>query len=410
VHGVAQRARFADVLAVGEFRALWLAYLLSVAGDQLALVALTVLVYDRTHSALLAAMTYAAGFLPWVLGGLALARLADRYPRREVMVTCDLVRVVLVAAMAWPGMPLWALIALLFAVTLLDSPFRSARSALLPDILDGERYVTGTAVMQITNRSGRMAGFAAGGTLVALTGTRPALFADAATFAMSALLVRVWVRRRTAAAPDSGGPAGPRRASALRLVFSDGRLRTLMLLGWLVPFYAVPEALAVPYAARLHGGAVAAGLVLASGPLGSIIGSAVFARFVEPHRRPGWMGPLAVCSCGLLGFCFLQPGLAASLVIFAVSTACSAYQLAANAAFVAAVPAAWRGRAFGVANGGIRVGQGAWFALAGAAAGVLAPASVVAASGVLGAVVAVTLAIAWRRLPAAVPAAPSAQH
>jgi hypothetical protein len=48
--GGAARVRFGEVFASREFGALWLAYLLSVAGDQLALVALTVLVFDRTRS------------------------------------------------------------------------------------------------------------------------------------------------------------------------------------------------------------------------------------------------------------------------------------------------------------------------------------------------------------------------
>jgi hypothetical protein len=52
---VAPRATFRHVWAYREFRALWAAQILSVAGDQLARVALTLLVYDRTRSALLAA-------------------------------------------------------------------------------------------------------------------------------------------------------------------------------------------------------------------------------------------------------------------------------------------------------------------------------------------------------------------
>src|ERR1035441_9593903 len=61
---------FRDVFAVAEFRALWAAQLLSVAGDQLARVALTVLVYDQTRSALLAAVAYAGSIVPVFLGGL----------------------------------------------------------------------------------------------------------------------------------------------------------------------------------------------------------------------------------------------------------------------------------------------------------------------------------------------------
>src|SRR5216117_547463 len=107
---------FRDVFAVAEFRALWLAQLLSVIGDQLARVALTVLVYDRTRSALLAAITFVASIVPTFIGGITLAWLADRHPRRRVMITSDLARCGLVLIMTMPGLPLSELVALLFLV------------------------------------------------------------------------------------------------------------------------------------------------------------------------------------------------------------------------------------------------------------------------------------------------------
>jgi MFS family permease len=398
---VRERAGFTDAFRVGEFRALWLAYLVSVAGDQLALVAVTVLVYDRTRSPLLAALAYSAGFLPWAIGGIALSRLADKYSRRAVMVACDSARVVLVAVMAIPGVPLLVMVLLLACVTLLDSPFRAARSAMLPDILTGDRYVIGTAAMQITNRIGRTAGFAVGGAVVAVVGTHDALLIDAGTFAVSALLVRLGVRSR---------PVHPRgrqqeHVPVVKRIFKDPRLRTVMLLGWMVPFYAVPEGVAAPYAHMLHGGAATTGLVLASGPAGAIVGTLAFSRLVGPERRLRWMAPMAVCTPAVLCLCFAAPPLAASLIIFAASTACSSYQLAANSAFVTAVPPSWRGQAYGLANGGINVGQSVWFAAAGAAASVVSPAVVIGTSGLIGAVVAATLALAWRRLPASPEAA-----
>lgn len=397
VEAYSERARFRDVFAVPEFRALWLANLLSVAGDQLALVALTVLVYNRTHSPLLTAATYAVSFLPWLVGGLALSGFADRLPRRRVMVTCDAARAVLVAVMALPGMPLWLLIWLLFMVTLLDSPFRSARSAMMPDILTGDRYVLGAASMQTINRTGRVIGFAVGGAVVGVAGARMALAADAATFAASALVAWAWIRPRGAASHAGGTTARALVADGSRLVFTDRRLRTLMLLGWLVPFYAIPESLAVPYAAHFHGGPSAAGLVFAAGPFGAVVGSIAFSRLVNPAARLRLTGLLAVCSCAVLGVCILQPGLAVSLLIFASAGAFSAYQVAANAAFVATLPARHRGQAFGIANGGIQVGQGLWFVLAGAAAQAATPAMVIASSGAVGTVAAFALAISWRR-------------
>ena len=102
----AQRATFRDVFAVREFRALWLSQTLSAGGDRLALVALALLIYDRTRLPPLAAIAYAAGTLPYLIGALFLSGMADRFPRREVMVICDVVRAALVAAMLVPRMPL----------------------------------------------------------------------------------------------------------------------------------------------------------------------------------------------------------------------------------------------------------------------------------------------------------------
>src|SRR6516164_4696771 len=115
------RATFGEVFAITEFRALWLAQVLSVAGDQLARVALTLLVYERTHSPLLAAVTFAASVVPTFVGGIVLSGLADRLPRRRVMIVCDLLRVVLVAIMAGSGMPVAVLVVLLFLVTMVGA-------------------------------------------------------------------------------------------------------------------------------------------------------------------------------------------------------------------------------------------------------------------------------------------------
>ncbi len=404
----AAEATFAQVFAVGEFRALWLAQLLSVAGDQLARVAMTVLVYDRTRSALLTALTYALTFLPWIVGGIALSGLADRLPRRQVMITCDLARMALVLLMVTVSLvgsadSLWTMVALLFFVTLLDSPFKSARAALMADILAGEKYVLGTTLTQITFQVGTVMGFALGGVVVAALGTRAALVTDGATFGISALLLLLWVYKRPAAAGP--GPTGQNpshwagMAAGVRLVFGDATLRTLVLFGWLVTFYVVPMGLAAPYAASFHGVplAIGAGLVFAALPFGTAVGTFVLGRMVSPVRRQRWMGPMAVGSCAVLSLCWTLPGPAVSLAIFALAGALAGFQLPANAAFVAAVPAERRGQAFGLANGGMQVAQGLWFVGAGAVAGVLTPATTIAISGVIGTAVATRLMIDWRR-------------
>jgi MFS family permease len=406
------KATFRDVFAVSEFRALWLAQLLSLAGDQLARLAVTVLVYDRTHSALLTAVTYAITFVPWIIGGLTLSGFADRFPRREVMVICDVARLVLVSGMAlasfWapPLAALWIMVSLLFIVTLLDSPFKSARSALVPDILSGDRYVLGTAVSQITIQIGTVSGYALGGVIVAFLSVRVALITDALTFAVSAALIGIWVRARPAALATAAVRAKPsRRSGSFWLVFGHRRLRILMLFGWLIAFYVVPMGLAAPYAASLRSPLphpVLTGLIFAAGPFGAAVGALIFGRLVAGPARQQAMGPMAVAACALLLLCLLHPSAVGALAILAASGGFASYQLAANAAFVAAVPAELRGRAFGIANGGIQVSQGAWIVLAGAAssAHVLTPGAAIAVSGGIGALAAAALAASWRRQPA----------
>ena len=363
------------MFAVGEFRALWVSQTLSEAGDRIALVALTFLVFSRTGSPLLSAVAYAAGYVPWVIGGLLFCGLGDRLPRREVMVACDAIRAVLVAVMLIPRIPVAGLVGLLYLTALAQAPFEAARSAILPDIVTGERYALAVTVMQTSFRVAMVAGAAIGGVTVAFIGARPALGADAATFLASAVLLRFGTRPRPAAAAP-----GPNTLKQLgegaRLVLSDKALRTLMMLGSLIALYSIPEGIAAPYAARLSGGPVAAGLVIAVGQVGAVLVAPVFLLTV------------------------FRPDLALSLAIFALSGTFAVYQLTANIAFVEWVPSERRAQAFGLANMGLVICQGGALMLAGAAAQVMPPATVIFLSGGLGTLAACGLALRWRHLPA----------
>jgi MFS family permease len=386
---------------VPEFRSLFAAQVLSVVGDQFARVALAVLVFARTGSAGLAALTYALTLLPDLVGGPLLSGLADRLPRRRLMVAGDLGRAVLVGLMAVPGAPLWVLCVLLVAVQLLGSPFSAARAALLAVILDGDRYVVASAVANLTFQAAQLVGFGTGGVLVAGVGSGRALLIDAATFVASAVLVRFGVVERAAPGRAAGGGVSPGWWRSLSggagLVWGDRRLRALVGLACVSGCYIAVEGLAVPYAAAWGGGAVAAGLLLAANPAGTVVGMLVLTRWVRPATRLRWMGPLAVAACVPLVGCAARPGLAATVALWAVSGACSAFQVPANAAFVQAVPDAQRGQAFGLAVTALRVAQGAGILLAGAAAEWWSPPTVVAGAGVLGVLAATTAALGWAR-------------
>jgi predicted MFS family arabinose efflux permease len=390
-----QQGTYGTLFANSEFRALWLAQILSVLGDQLARVALTLLVYDRTRSPLLAAVTFAASVLPVFVGGLVLSPLADRLPRRAVMIACDLARMALVLIMAIPGVPLPVLVGLLFTVTMISTPFTSARSGMYPDILPGDSFALGTAVTMTTYQVALVAGFAGGGAAVGFFGVRPCLLADAVTFGISALIAFIWVRPRPAARPDGAAGREARRGGGMtagvRMAFGRPALRTPMLLGCLATFYVAPEGIAAPLAHSLGAGSLATGMVLTAGALGPSVGAVAFTRLVRPAVRTTLMRPLAIAGCATLMLFALQPPLPLALLIIVVSGLFDCYQVPAVAAFVHAAPASHRSQLFGVAQAAMSLGQGAAMIAAGAIAEYVSPSATIALSGAVGAVAAVLI-------------------
>lgn len=405
-------ATYLDVFAVPEWRWLFGAQALSLLGDQLSRVALTVLVFDSTRSAALTGLVFALTFLPWVVGGPLLGVIADRLPRRDVMVGSDLLRAGLVALVAVPGLSLPWICLLIFAVTLLAAPFEAARAATMPEVLAGDQYVVGSAVSNVTQQLAQVLGYGGGGLVLLLLRPRQALLLDAVTFLVSAALLRAGVRDRPAgctAGPRTGALADVRDGAAV--VLGDPLLRSLVLLAWAgAAFAVVPEGLVAPYARDLGGGAGTVGLLLAAAPTGAVVGALLVGRLVAPARRLHLLIPLAVLSMAPLLAFLLRPGLPVSLLLLALSGIGGAFQLPANAAFVAAVPAAVRGRAFALVAAGLYAGQGLAVLLAGVLSSVVAPALVMVGAGVLGLLSVRRLAPSLRLVvdpPASGPAAPA---
>ncbi len=359
-------------------------------GDQVARVALSVLVYERTRSAALTALTYAMTYLPSVVGGPLLSGLADRRPRRSLMIACDLVRLLLVLLMAVPGLPLALLLGLLAVATLCEAPFDAARAALLPDVLPGERYAMGGAITQVVLQSATVVGFAAGGALLVLATPRELLALDACTFAFSALLVRSVPFGLTRADAEDALPVAPMADARLagRIVFGSRQLRPLVLLAWFMSAAAIaPEALAAPFARALGASSGAVGLLLAAGPVGNVLAALAIARVPERRRLP-LMWPLATLASAPLVVCLAHPPFVLVVAMFVLSGAGTAFHVVAMVRFVRLVEPAKRGRAIGLAGTGLAVVQGLAVAAAGVLGDVLDPASAVGIAGVGGLVAA----------------------
>ncbi|HEV7650935.1 MAG TPA: MFS transporter [Actinophytocola sp.] len=366
---------FGAALRVPEFRALWLAEALSVLGDQVARVALALLVYGRTGSAALTALTYALTFVPAMLGVL-LAGLADRYPRRTVLVVADAVRAVLAAAMAAPGLPLWLLWCLVGALALAGPPFKAAQLALLADVLPRGLYQVGLGLRQISTQAAQVAGFGLGGLLVTAADPGAALLADAATFAVSAGTVVAFVRPRPSARATAGSDVDcPSR--------TDRRAMTAVyLFTGMVGLLVVPEGIAAPYAAAVGAASLGVGLLMAADPVGSVLGGWWAAHTGSRAGNPAAVTAPAVLAGLPLVACGVLSGAWPAMVLWALTGALSTvYLIRLQAVVVDLVPDARRGTVMGRVTTVLHTSQGVAIVAAGLVAESLGPVPTVALSG-----------------------------
>ena len=342
-------AGFAAVLRGREFRLLWLADAQSLLGDQLARVALSVLVYDRTGSGLVTAVVYALTYLPALFGGVLLGPLADRLPRRGLLVGGDVVRAALLAVMTVPRLPVPFLAGLLVLVVLVGTPCKAGETALVVDLLATADYPMGLGLRAATVQAAQLAGFAVGGVAVAALGARGALGLDAATFLLSAVLIRLGVHARPAAArTDNTDARGSHRwLHGAVTVLRDRRLRLLLGLSWLLGLLVIPEGLAAPYAHGLGGGPRTVGLLLAGGPAGVLLGTLVYSRFLSASTRARLLGPLAAAAGLPLLACAGTPGLTATYLLWGLSGTCTAYQVQVVTEFVEIIAPRVRGQPLG---------------------------------------------------------------
>ena len=401
------------MFAVAEYRPLFGSYVLATVGDQLARLALTVLVFQRTGSPLLSALTFAISYLPWVVGGPVLAALADRLPRQRVMVVSDLARAALVAAMAVPGMPLPALLGLLLLVSVAAPPYEAARAALAADVLTGDRYAVATSVTGIVLQLAQVVGFLLGGLLVTALPPSVGLLLNAATFALSGGWLLVGLRPRPAALVEAGAAVQSvwrDTAAGLRLVLGDRRLAAIVALLWIgVLLNNAHEGIGTGLSEELSGGQGLVGVVLAVHPAGAVVGMLLVGRFCPPRLRDRLVVPLvllSVAATAVAGLAARIPDRGVATVAFvaalAVAGFATAWTVPLNVAFVAAVPPAARGRAIGIAMAGISAVQGLGALAAGAAADVVPAGMVVLVTGLAGLplVVVPLLALLRTRAPA----------
>jgi MFS family permease len=298
-----------------DFRRLFSASVVSLAGDWFAFVAVSGLVNELTGSQGAAAVVFAASVLPVFLASPLAGVVADQVDRKRMLVAVDLGRVVpalgLLAAAQWHS----ALLAIccVVAIALMAAFFEPVTAAALPNLVDAKDLSLAQTTMGSVWGTMLFVGAGIGGLVSQVLGREATFVINAATFVVSALLV-LRIRRPFRAGPVSA-PASvlAHLTEVWTFVRSSKINRALMLtktgvgLGngivGLLPAFA---------ASRLGGGDAAIGLLLAARGFGALIGPFVGrALSRNDGRRLVFICGASICGYGV-AYAFLP--LTSSLV------------------------------------------------------------------------------------------------
>jgi MFS family permease len=274
----------------GRFAKLWTASTLSALGTGLTVVAAPLYVSARTSNALIVSATTGVAMLPWLLFALPAGVLVDRVDRRRLMVAVDWARAAAMGVLAVAILGGWSSIVLLDLVLFLintgETAFEPAAQSMVPAVVSRDQLerANGWLVGGLTLSRYMIAG-PLGGFLFVVAASIP-FFANAGTYAASAVLVGLVGGSYRAARPDTAGRRTRVRAEVtegLRWLLKQRMLRTMaILIGLLNITLAAATAVLVLLAKeRLHVGSVGYGALFTCMAVGSLLGSAVGDRVIR---------------------------------------------------------------------------------------------------------------------------------
>jgi MFS family permease len=168
----------------------WLGQNISFAGTAVTAVVLPILIFQRTGSPLQTSLTAAIQVLPYLFFGLVAGAIADRVNRKQLMIVCDLLNLILLGSLPIADefgaltLPHIYIVALLSATAFVW--FDTANFGALPAIVGRERLVEANSLMWATNTIISIVGPAVGGALAATLGPAKAITLDSFSYLLSA--------------------------------------------------------------------------------------------------------------------------------------------------------------------------------------------------------------------------------
>jgi MFS family permease len=352
---------YRELFRAPEFTPLFLTASVQVAATTVTGLALGTLVYAATRSPLLSALSMFGPSLAQMAGAAALLSAADRLPPRAAMTSLALIFGLGTAAQAIPGLPVWAIFAIIASLGTIASLGGGVRYGLLNEILPGEGYLLGRSVFNMSVGIMQICGFAVGGVLVTTLSPRGTLLAGAALYLAAAAVARFGLSRRPPRA--AGRPSITETWRNNAQLWSSAARRYVYLALWVPNGLIVGcESLFVPYAPR-H-----AGLLFAFAALGMLAGDTLTGRFVPPCWRERLNVPLRLLlAAPYLAFA-LHPALPVAVAAVVLASVGYSASLLLQQRLMALTPDELSGHALGLHSSGMLTMQGVGAAIAGAIA------------------------------------------
>jgi putative nucleotidyltransferase with HDIG domain len=284
------------------FSSLMTAIAISSLGDPLTQVATLISIYAATHDPRFVALGFISQALGTVLMSTVVGGLADRLPRKALVVGLELLRAALLVVTAFlvggivttsptaaPPRLWWLIIPILFVLACINAIVQPARQAAIPSLVPAGQVGKANAIVAATTMLAGAVGFAlAGAILAASQMTTPLFIADAATFALAAAIV--------VGIPTLGGGAVKTSLSgALIRTWSFVAVRPHLVIGTLASFLlpiSFPALLALAYQVSPKGGGQTYSILELVLSIGIFAGSLVVSRF-------GAIGTMRTVGAGL---------------------------------------------------------------------------------------------------------------
>lgn len=174
-----------------DYRRLWMAQVVSQAGDWVSHIAVVTLLLRLTGTGTVIAYSLILRMLPWVFVAPLAGVLVDRWNRKTILIASDIVRAMVVPCFLFVDDP--SHVPWVYAVVVLQVCascfFEPARQAILPSIVTREQLLSANALSSATWSLMLAMGSALGGVLISFLGLRFAFVFDAGTYILSSLLL-----------------------------------------------------------------------------------------------------------------------------------------------------------------------------------------------------------------------------